>query len=236
MPARFSLIAIACTVVLALTYHAAALATPESVDQLIQTALMLDAHPKNGGVAYNDNCASCHGPNGEGNWRRNIPTLAGQRLAYLVKQLADFSQADRDSETMHRVITVKSLDNQQRWMDLAAFINSLPPAQTLQIGSGSNISLGEAIFREQCSSCHEEDARGDDDGFVPALRNQHYGYLVKQKHGFINGHRRNIDRDLDLFLYSFKEDEIQATSDYLSRLKGSTKDRTQMRSNGVATN
>jgi cytochrome c553 len=233
MSARLSPFAIACALVFALTYQTAALATQESVDVLIHTALTLDAHPQTGAVTYNNSCASCHNPNGEGNWRRNIPALAGQRLAYLVKQLADFSQQDRDGNTMHRVIATKSLDDPQKRIDLAAFINSLPPTSKLQIGPGTNISLGEAIFREQCSSCHEEDARGDDDGFVPALRNQHFAYLVRQMHGFINGHRRNVDRDLDLFLYSFKDDEIQATSDYLSRLKGPTKDRAKMRSNGV---
>jgi cytochrome c553 len=233
MHARLLPLAIACTLTLALTCHTAAHATPESVDELIHAALMLDAHPKTGAVIYNSNCASCHGANGEGNWRRNIPALAGQRLAYLVKQFADFSQQDRDSETMHRVIATKSLDDPQKWMDLAAFINALSPTSKLQMGPGDKITLGEAIFREQCSSCHEEDARGDDDGFVPALRNQHYAYLVKQMHGFINGHRRNVDRDLDLFLYSFKEDEIQAVSDYLSRVKGLTRDHARMRSNGV---
>jgi cytochrome c553 len=205
----------------------------ENVDQLIQTALMLDAHPKKGAKVYEANCGSCHGRTAEGNWKRGVPTLAGQRLAYLVKQLADFSQQERDSEAMHGVIKAKSLNDTQTWMDLAAYINALTPIRNLQIGKGDKILLGEAIFREQCSSCHNEDARGDDDGFVPALRNQHYGYLVRQMRAFTNGHRRNVDPDLEVFLNSFKDDEMHATADYLSRLKGPTEDRAQMRSNGV---
>jgi hypothetical protein len=57
--------------------------------------------------------------------------------------------------------------------------------------------------------------------------------LVRQKRAFTNGHRRNVDPDLELFLNSFKGDEIRATADYLSRMRGPTKDRAQMRSNGV---
>jgi len=36
-------------------------------------------------------------------------------------------------------------------------------------GDGSLLEFGEAVFREQCASCHEEDARGDDDGFEEVL-------------------------------------------------------------------
>jgi cytochrome c553 len=224
-----------CVTILILAGAQTAHATPEKVDQLIRTALMLDSHPQQGAKLYGKNCASCHGAQAEGNGSRGIPALAGQRHAYLIKQFADFSQQDRDSKAMHRVLQDKSLGDPQAWADLSAFINSLPPAKVLQHGNGAKVLLGEAIFREQCSSCHEEDARGDDDGFVPALRNQHYGYLLRQMQAFADGHRRNVDPDLDRFIASIKDDEMTATADFLSRLTGPIKDRTQMRQNGVVT-
>ncbi len=214
------------------SYSPFAQAAPEKVDQLIRTALMLDSKPSVGGVVYRNNCANCHGVKAEGN-AKGMPALASQRLAYLIKQFADFSERDRDSKTMHSVIARKTLNDPQTWIDVAAFINSLPPTKAINKGNGKNLLLGEAIFREQCSSCHEEDARGDDDGFVPSLRNQHYAYLLREMRALADGHRRNVDPDLDRFLATIKDDEMEATADYLSRLSGPTKDRLKMRPNGV---
>ena len=209
--------------------------TEASVDDLTRTALDLDAKPKNGAALFRQNCSRCHGQAAQGNPARGIPALAGQRFAYLVRQLADFTERDRDSAAMHKALAEPRFRNPQTWADIAAFLNSLSPASTAQFGDGTNVSLGEAIFREQCSSCHREDARGDDDGFVPSLRHQHYSYLLKQLEQFIDGHRRNVDPDLEQFFASFDLDEKKAVSDYLSRMRGSTQDRKHMRSNGVVT-
>ena len=209
-------------------------ATDETVYRLIRTTLMLDTHPSVGGKIYRDNCANCHGTKGEGN-RKGMPTLAGQRLAYLVKQFADFAEEDRDGKTMHRVIADKSLKEPQTWIDLAAYINALPPAKSVDHGDGKYLQLGEAIFVEQCSSCHEADARGDDDGFVPSLRNQHYSYLVRQLRDIGNEHRRNVDAELAAYFASLDKEEKEGVADFLSRFGGPTKNRLQMRQNGVTT-
>jgi cytochrome c553 len=222
-----------CAVTFLLLSSAAVQATQDTVDELIHTALMLDSHPKRGAVVYKDHCQRCHGPTAAGHEDGAIPVLAGQRQAYLIKQFADFSQRDRDSTTMHRVISRAALNDPQTWVDVAAYLNQLAAPRSVQKGGGRNFLLGEAIFREQCSSCHDEDARGDDDGFVPALRNQHYAYLLRQMDALVQGHRRNIDPDLDLFLSSIKTDELEATADYLSRLKTPDRDRLKMNSNGV---
>jgi cytochrome c553 len=208
-------------------------ASAEQVDQLIQTALTLDADLKRGAKVFGENCASCHGVNARGNAQRGIPALAAQRRAYLIKQLADFAESDRDGRQMHRVIAQAKLKEPQAWMDVAAYLNRLLPAPSPEKGSGARLSLGEAIFREQCASCHEPDARGDDDGFVPALRNQHYSYLLQQIRGLGDGHRRNVDEDLVRFIASMDEDEIASVADYLSRVKGPVRERLKMNSNGV---
>ena len=233
MSSRFRNVAKVWFVLLALVYQTNAHATPEQVDELIRTALMLDSHPEQGAIVYKNNCASCHGQKGAGHADGTVPTLAAQRLSYLVKQFADFSQNDRDSKMMHRVISRKSVNDPQTWIDVAAFINSLPPFKNVQNGKDTNLALGEAIFREQCSSCHNEDARGDDDGFVPALRNQHYSYLLRQMHALADGHRRNVDPDLDRFLDSIKDDEMEATAGFLTRMHVPAKDRLKMRPDGV---
>ena len=213
-----------------------ATAAPERVDELVQTALHLDRHPARGGQLYAKHCSSCHGPKALGDAVKVIPALAGQRRAYLVKQLADFTELERESETMHAVVARTRLREPQDWIDIAAYVNSLPPARLLETGDGEGVELGEAIFQEQCASCHEEDGRGDDDGFVPSLRNQHYSYLLRQSQGLASWHRHNVDADLVRYLDSLKPDELTAVADYLSRMRGPVRDRSRLDQDGTSGN
>ncbi|HTE40747.1 MAG TPA: c-type cytochrome [Steroidobacteraceae bacterium] len=209
-------------------------AATDTAFDLIKTAQSLDANPNRGAKLYASHCSSCHGSSAFGSSTRGIPSLAGQRQAYLLKQLADFSADERDGVAMHRTLSHSRLREPQTWVDVASYLNSLPAAAKVQQGDGSGFLLGEAIYREQCASCHDEDARGDDDGFVPAVRNQHYRYLLKQLRGFVDGHRRNVELDLVQYMSSLDADELSGVADYLSRFEGPVKDRTKLSNNGVA--
>jgi mono/diheme cytochrome c family protein len=90
--------------------------------------------------------------------------------------------AKRDSDTMHRVVSQKELHGAQSWVDIAAYLNRTPMSHRARTGDGTRVALGRGIFHEQCAGCHRGDAHGDDDGFVPSLRNQQYPYLVGQLH------------------------------------------------------
>ena len=205
----------------------------ESVDQKTQTALGLDADPKHGATLFAANCVKCHGGQGQGDASRGIPALAGQRFAYLVRQLANFAGEQRDSVTMHQVVSQAPLRDPQAWADLAAYLNAAPPIPAAATGPGTDVALGRGIFHEQCASCHHADARGDQPGFVPSLRNQHYAYLRSQLHKIAADYRHNVDENLVRFFAGFDDREIDATADYLSRLRGPGEDRRKMRSNGV---
>src|SRR4051794_38660607 len=92
-------------------------ASPEKVDQLVRTAMDLDKHPDKGKQLFAKTCAACHSSDASGNSAKAIPALAGQRQAYIIKQLADFSQRERDSSAMHAVITQPELREPQAWTD-----------------------------------------------------------------------------------------------------------------------
>ena len=211
-----------------------AAAASERTDQLVRDAMKLDKHPERGARAYALNCAACHGSDGNGNATQAVPSLAGQRQAYLIKQFVDFSERERDSAPMHAVISQPRLRQAQAWADIAAYLNEREPLPSPETGTGKDLELGEAIFGEQCAACHEEDGRGDDDGFVPSLRNQHYSYIVRQVENLAQWHRRNVDEDFIRFLASFDETERMAVADYLSRLRGPTRDRTKLNDDGTA--
>ena len=208
-------------------------ASPTRVDQLVRTALQLDPNIKRGGGLYAVHCASCHGQGAIGDARNVIPALAGQREAYLIKELADFAELERDGEQMHAVVSKAALNEPQEWADIAAYLSQLPAARFPETADGKGVELGEAIFQEQCASCHEEDARGDDDGFIPSLRDQHYSYLVRQMRALAASHRLNVDADLVRFIDSLDTEEMTAVADYLSRLRGPVRDRAKLRDDGA---
>jgi len=206
-------------------------ASEEAVDRATQAALELDAHPDRGAKQFSALCAGCHGADAQGDADRAIPSLARQRFTYLVRQLANFAGRERDSDTMHQVVSAKEMRDPQSWVDIAAYLNRATRSPSAQTGNGTDLALGGAIFHEQCASCHRSDAHGD--GYVPSLRNQHYSYLVSQMHKIGDGHRHNVDENLMRFLHSFDVQEMNATADYLSRLRGPGAVHKKMRSDGV---
>lgn len=209
-------------------------AEPDRVDELVRTALELDPNVKEGRALYQSHCTSCHGAQALGSATKLIPALAGQRQAYLIKQLADFAELERQATEMHRVVARAEINEPQAWTDLAAYINSLKPTHFPQRGDGSNLEMGEAQYAQWCASCHGEDGRGDDDGFSPSLRNQHYAYLVQQMRALAANHRTNVDSDLARFMDSLEADEMEGLADYVTRLRSAPKDRTKLGNSGVA--
>jgi cytochrome c553 len=210
-----------------------ALSPEEAVDRVTQKALALDVHPDRGRLLFAQNCARCHGSQAQGDASRAIPALAAQRFSYLVRQLANFAGLERDSNTMHGVLSQIEPRGPQVWVDIAAFLNKAPVADRTQSGDGAQLGIGRKIFHEQCAGCHSRDGHGDSDGFVPSLRNQHYGYLVGQMQKMGGGRRHNLDEDLVRFLHGFDDGEMIATADYLSRLRGPGAVHRVMRSDGV---
>jgi cytochrome c553 len=208
-------------------------ASEEAVDRETQAALALDAHPHRGAAQYARYCARCHGSRAQGEASRAIPSLAGQRFTYLVRQLANFDGGERDSDTMHQVVSRKEMREPQTWVDIAAYLNKTAPSQRAQTGDGVDLALGQGIFHEQCATCHRADAHGNGDGFVPSLRNQHYAYLVMQMHKLGEGYRHNVDESLMSFLHSFDDRDMTATADFLSRLRGPGAVHKIMRNDGV---
>ena len=225
--------ALALAAIAVLVTLAAARASEESVDEATKTALSLDAHVKHGRSLFISQCAGCHGTTGHGDSSRSIPALAGQRFAYIVRQLANFSGDERENDTMHHVVNRPNMRGPQSWADVAAYVSRLPVNPAAETGDGTHLTLGRGIYREQCASCHLPDAGGDQDGLVPALKGQHYSYLLGQLRQLAADRRHNVDEELQRFIQSLDEPEKQGVADYLSRQHESGKNHQVMRQNGT---
>jgi cytochrome c553 len=230
-PMNTGLLALACGA--ALVAASVANAAVARVDELTSIALDLDANAQRGAALYSEQCAGCHGHEAHGAPQHDIPALASQRRAYIIRQLAAFIERDRIATQMHKVVSREAVREPQSWADLALYLNNLPPPPHAETGDGKYLSLGEASYQQFCRRCHEEDGRGDDDGFVPSLRNQHYRYLTKEMGNLAAGHRFDVDEDMARMFRNLKADEVRGLADYLSRMQGPVRDRARMKNDGT---
>jgi cytochrome c553 len=128
-------------------------------------------------------CASCHDNAGVPS-DPTVPVLFGQQGDYIVKQLHDYANGDRDSQIMASI--AESLSNEdvteiaayyarQRWPTSAAI--ALPPPEA--VGT--------------CSPCYQNNFSGGASpaGVAPRLAAQSAPYLLDAIDAFVNGDRRN---------------------------------------------
>ena len=195
-----------------------------AIDAEVRRALDLERDPEHGAALYRQQCAGCHGEDAFGK-PAGPPALAGQRRAYLIEQLGVLQSGQREGAELHSSALTQEIAAPQAWADIASYLNQLLPNTQPQAGDGSALELGESVYQQDCASCHREDARGDDDGFVPSLRGQHYEYLLSQMSSLAQAHRRNVNLTLAPFMKSFSSAEMSAIADYLSRMRGVAEER-----------
>lgn len=191
----------------------------ERSTELLAKAFSLQPDARRGAELYAASCASCHGERGWGRADSAMPSLAGQREPYLLRQLADFAELNREVKEMHRLEAIIGVAPEQQWRDLAAFLAAQPLHPSTQVGDGKSLDIGAGIYRDACAQCHGTRGEGDDAILAPALAGQHYSYLLLQIRGMASGHRfSNIEFDLALMLSSFSAADMAAVADYVSRL------------------
>jgi len=203
-------------------------------EQTIRHALSLRADPANGAQLYAQHCASCHGALALGNPAFVVPALAGQLDVYLVKQLVDVAESDREIPEMHRVLARAELVQPQAIRDLTAFICALEPNASNEVGPGKDVARGDKIYVDQCAACHGDSAEGFRQGFVPALRHQHYSYLLSQMRSLAVGHRYSVDVEVIERLEALQLVELVATADAVSRKSRTISKRVPQKPNGLS--
>ena len=192
----------------------------DRVEEIVERALALTPDPMEGGRLYRKHCSVCHGRNAGGNSQTVVPALAGQAAPYLIKQLADLVEGYRDLPEMHRQVARADLVTPQAMHDLAAFLSALPPLTDPQLGDGRQLILGGRIYKSVCADCHGAGGEGDDRSRTPALRGQHYSYLLRQARQLAAGHRYSVDVSVIVLLEALTLDQLTAVADFISRLPG----------------
>ena len=165
-------------------------------------------------------CALCHGPEGQ-SASAVYPRLAAQHPDYIMKQLKDFRDGRRKSDTMEDM--VKGLQDEDI-AGLAAFFASRKAASR-QPGDIDFAAVGKFIFQRgnpysgvpACASCHGANGHGTQQ--LPRLAGQHPAYLEIQLKEFSKRERTNDNAVMHTVASKLTELETRAVAIFIGGLQ-----------------
>src|SRR5213082_1011074 len=153
-------------------------------------------------------CAACHGNNGVPSDPKTIPVIWGQEQSYLMKQLRDFRNGERNSAVMSPI--AKDLAEGDLRRIAAYFAAKTWPARR---ASAKPPSPPKGIA--QCQACHQPNFQGGMP--APRLAGLSYEYLIAAMRAFATEERTN-NLDMPKFMQMLSERERRAFARYLSAL------------------
>lgn len=185
-----------------------------------------------------EQCGYCH--EWDGNSRMPAyPRLAGQRAAYLIKQLRDFRAGHRAGPMQ----ATAELLNDDELAVVAAYFQAQPAAAP---GLAAQAEPAQHLARRlylrgdparglaACSTCHGAEAMGA--GTTPRLAGQHEAYLLTQLQQFAGGHRDNdVDAQMRRIAGRLANHERAALAAWLARLQAGAERRPAQGRLGVRT-
>ncbi len=156
-------------------------------------------------------CANCHGESGISKYP-NVPNLAGQNPAYLLRQLDAFTAGRRRNAFMEGLVKMLSADDRA---GVVAYYASLPvtPARP---APGPLAGAGGKAFAKVCSECHGKDALGGNE--YPRLAGQQADYLRINLMRYLHPTAERSYGPMSAAVMRLGEDKIDAVVDYLSSL------------------
>ena len=167
-------------------------------------------------------CTACHGPNGNsmvGLW----PSLAGQNINYLVRQLQHIKSGKRSIMEMMGLLDNFSTGDLE---DIAAFYAS----QNNTIGqvSADKLELGRKLYYSgsldkgipACTACHSPKGKGNAPAGYPLLSGQQPEYIAKALKNYRSGEIDNDESSQMMMAIAYKLDdvEIDALSSFINGL------------------
>ena len=165
-------------------------------------------------------CALCHGPEGE-SASAIYPRLAAQHPDYLKKQLKDFRDGRRKSDTMSDM--AKELKDEEI-AGLAAYFAG-KQAVARQSRDEDLAAVGKFIFQRgnsysgvpACATCHGATGHGTQQ--LPRLAGQHPAYLEIQLKEFSKRERTNDNAVMHTVAAKLTELETHAVAAFIGGLQ-----------------
>ena len=165
---------------------------------------------------------------GVGDARNVIPALAAQREAYLIKQLADFTELERESQEMHAVVAraaaerAAGVGRRCRVPESTRLPRSFRKQPTARAWSSAKPS-----FKSNALRVTKKTRAATTTASCPRCAISTIRISCAKCARLAASHRLNVDADLVRFIDSLDTEEMTAVADYLSRLHGPVRDRSQ---------
>jgi cytochrome c553 len=158
-------------------------------------------------------CAGCHGADGNST-DPAIPSLAGQRAAYLALQLVQYRDGRRQDPRM----TPAAKDLSDADVDaLAGWYAARPPSERRRAAAPEALDAGRKVLEaNHCGSCHRPDLSGQ--AHVPRLTGLSHDYLLKEMRGFRAQTRAELDGSMTMAAQALSDDDIVAVVRYIASL------------------
>jgi len=153
-------------------------------------------------------CVACHGQSGVPTDPKTIPIIAGQQQSYLVKQLRDYRNGERDNPIMSPI--AKGLAQEDLRKIAAYFAAKSWPAQR---AAAAPAPPPNGIA--QCQPCHQPNFEGGPP--APRLAGLSYEYLAATMRDFATEERGN-NGDMPKFMQALTDSQRDAMARYLSAL------------------
>lgn len=179
-------------------------------------ALRLPGDAARGAEAF-EICQGCHQRGAVGSASGAYPRLAGQHRTVLIEQMTDIRSGTRRNPRMAPFASAHVLSTQEI-ADIATYLQGLPIPPNRSEGPGSALARGKALYAADCAACHGARGEGDGTRFHPLVAAQSYPYLLRQARAIRDGERGNANPDMARAIKPYTEADLEAVSDYISRL------------------
>ena len=148
-----------------------------------------------GDVLFQNVCAQCHGPKGEGKEDVRAPSIANLPQWYVTTQVTNFHDGKRGSDRKvdpqgALMASIAKALNPEQIKAVAVHVEKLPlviPAK--RVIDGADVAAGQMLFYERCMECHRYNASGEMAFGSPPLVGRQDWYLLAQLMKFKNLHR-----------------------------------------------
>jgi cytochrome c oxidase cbb3-type subunit III len=132
-----------------------------------------------GKVVFGDNCAACHGSGGAGG--KGFPNLNDDDWLWggtleQIEQTIKFGARSDNSDGHQGAMPSFGKDGTLTKDQIVAVANYVRSLSGLSTRSGVDLAAGKAVFTEQCTVCHGDDAKGNQELGSPNLTDKIWLY------------------------------------------------------------
>ena len=165
-------------------------------------------------------CGLCHGLDGNSDTSR-FPRIAGQKAAYIEKQVLAFRAGERLNDGGQMQSIVHEIEEADIPRIAAYFADQTvvaPDPAEVDLSHGASLFADGRAGVPACASCHAPGAARAEGMIPPHLAAQHRDYLAKQLSDFATGERSNDPGGvMRAVAAALTDEEIAALADYLSQ-------------------